>query len=132
MFTCTVPSAGELLISVADALDRHTSDRDRDVVVRCYTEAIGLGSRSMSPQLPSNRDFERLSDETGAQALEIGADRAGSGRAQCRNCRSPVNSMVIPRSSAAAIVSGSLTDPPGWITTVTPASAAASMPSRKG
>jgi hypothetical protein len=40
--------------------------------------------------------------------------------------------MASPASSAAAITSSSRIDPPGWITAVAPASAAASNPSAKG
>ena len=38
----------------------------------------------------------------------------------------PVKTMARPRSSAAAITSSSRIEPPGWITAVAPASAAAS------
>src|SRR4029077_8242529 len=51
---------------------------------------------------------------------------------QCRKCRTPVNTIAIPCSSAAAITSSSLTLPPGWITACAPARATTSMPSRKG
>jgi hypothetical protein len=51
---------------------------------------------------------------------------------QCRKCRWPVKTMASPAASAAAITSASLTDPPGWITAVAPASAAARRPSGKG
>lgn len=51
---------------------------------------------------------------------------------QCRNWRSPVKIMATPRSFAAAIVCSSFMLPPGWTITATPASAAASTPSRKG
>ena len=44
----------------------------------------------------------------------------------------PVNSIARPASSAAAITSSSRIEPPGWITAVAPASAAASSPSAKG
>src|SRR2546429_596424 len=44
----------------------------------------------------------------------------------------PVNTMARPRRSAAAITSGSRTDPPGWTTAVAPALAASSTPSGKG
>src|SRR5207302_3026890 len=53
-------------------------------------------------------------------------------RHQCRKWRSPVRTMARPCSSAAAIISSSRRPPPGWITTATPAPAAASTPSRKG
>ncbi len=43
-----------------------------------------------------------------------------------------VKSIAIPCSSAAAITSSSRMEPPGWITQVTPAAAAASIPSRNG
>ena len=51
---------------------------------------------------------------------------------QCRKCRAPVNAIAIPRSSAAAMTSGSFTEPPGWMAAVAPASAAASRPSGNG
>ena len=44
----------------------------------------------------------------------------------------PVNTIARPCASAAAITSWSRMDPPGWITAVAPASAAASSPSAKG
>ena len=44
----------------------------------------------------------------------------------------PVKTMARPASSAAAITSSSRIEPPGWITAVAPASAAASRPSAKG
>ena len=44
----------------------------------------------------------------------------------------PVKTMARPRSSAAAITSSSRIEPPGWMTAVAPASAAASRPSAKG
>ena len=61
--------------------------------------------------------------------------RAGSsGRsAQWRKCRSPVNTMATPSSSALAMSSPRpCTEPPGWTMTATPAAAAASMPSGNG
>ena len=44
----------------------------------------------------------------------------------------PVKTMARPRSSAAAITSSSRIEPPGWMTAVAPASAAAIKPSAKG
>ena len=44
----------------------------------------------------------------------------------------PVKTIASPALSAAAITSLSRIDPPGWITAVTPAAAAASSPSAKG
>ena len=60
--------------------------------------------------------------------------RAGAtaASAQCRKCRVPVSTMARPRSSAAAITSASRIEPPGWITAVAPASAAAIRPSANG
>ena len=52
--------------------------------------------------------------------------------AQCLKCRIPVKTMAMPRASAAWITSASLTDPPGWMAAVAPASAAAIRPSAKG
>src|SRR6266511_3309664 len=51
---------------------------------------------------------------------------------QCRKCRRPVTTTAMPRASAAASTSSSRTDPPGWITAVTPAWAATSMASGNG
>ena len=51
---------------------------------------------------------------------------------QCLKCRSPVNTMAMPRSFAAAMTSSSRTEPPGWMTARMPASARRSRPSRKG
>ena len=44
----------------------------------------------------------------------------------------PVKTMAMPRWSAAAITSGSLTEPPGWMTAVAPAATTVSSPSGKG
>src|SRR5689334_23582108 len=44
----------------------------------------------------------------------------------------PLNTMAMPASSAAAMTSLSLSEPPGWITAVAPASATASKPSGNG
>src|SRR5690606_4077830 len=70
------------------------------------------------------------------QAAGGGAARdrrhGGAFRAQCLKWRTPVNTMAMPCSSAAAITSASRIEPPGWITALMPASAAASMPSRNG
>ena len=51
---------------------------------------------------------------------------------QCRKWRWPVNTMASPASSAALMTSSSRTEPPGWMTAVAPASAAARRPSAKG
>ena len=51
---------------------------------------------------------------------------------QWRKWRSPVRTMARPCSSAAATTSSSRIDPPGWMTTVAPASTAPSRPSGKG
>src|SRR6185437_3151300 len=51
---------------------------------------------------------------------------------QCLKWRTPVNTMAMPRSSAAAITSASRTLPPGWITATAPWSATTSRPSRNG
>src|SRR5882762_10878725 len=40
---------------------------------------------------------------------------------QCRKWRMPVKTMARPSRSAAAMTSGSRTEPPGWITAVAPA-----------
>src|SRR6266508_2710299 len=64
---------------------------------------------------------------TGASQSETG-DQLG----QCRKCRRPVTTTAMPRASAAASTSSSRTDPPGWITAVTPAWAATSRASGNG
>ena len=75
-----------------------------------------------------------------AAAHATGLDRAnqvkraapsGAGD-QWRKWRSPVKTMAIPCSSAASITSASRMLPPGWITAVMPAAAAASSPSWNG
>ena len=60
--------------------------------------------------------------------------RAGHhhGAHQCRKCRSPVNTIASPSSSARAMICSSLIRPPGCTTTATPADAAASTPSGNG
>ena len=52
--------------------------------------------------------------------------------AQCLKWRTPVNTIAMPFSSAAAMDSASRIEPPGWITARMPAAAAVSMPSRNG
>src|SRR5581483_11785062 len=51
---------------------------------------------------------------------------------QCRKWRSPVKTMARPSSSARSMLASSRIAPPGWMTTATPAEAAASMPSGNG
>ena len=51
---------------------------------------------------------------------------------QWRKCRSPVNTMARPSSSARSMLGSSRIAPPGCTTTATPAAAAASMPSGNG
>ena len=53
-------------------------------------------------------------------------------KAQCLKCRVPVNTIATLCSSAAAMTLSSLTEPPGWITAVAPASIATSKPSGNG
>src|SRR5690606_12413867 len=77
-----------------------------------------------------------------AQPRPVGVDDPEAGDAQpgvdaedadqCRKCRTPVNTIAMPRSSAAAMTSSSRTEPPGWITATAPASTTTSRPSRKG
>ena len=81
---------------------------------------------------------EAAVDEHFDARLEVGERRLrdrGAGhedRAQCRKCRSPVNTIASPSSSAFSMIASSRIAPPGWITAATPAAAAASMPSSKG
>src|SRR5690606_18727729 len=58
--------------------------------------------------------------------------RAGGRGIQCRKWRTPVNTIAMPRSLAAAMTSSSRTEPPGWITQAAPASTTTSRPSRNG
>src|SRR6266704_1630294 len=51
---------------------------------------------------------------------------------QCRKCRTPVNTIASPSSSAAAMTSSSRMLPPGWMTALAPAWATTSTPSRNG
>src|SRR5690606_34688726 len=76
------------------------------------------------------------------QAWPVHVDDAEPGLAQARidaqdahqwrKWRVPVNTIGMPRSSAAAITSSSRMLPPGWITQLAPASTTTSRPSRKG
>ena len=69
----------------------------------------------------------------GQQRRAVERDRAiDCTAAQCRKWRSPVKTMAMPCSSAAAMTSSSRTEPPGWMTAATPADAQASRPSRNG
>src|SRR5262249_41528889 len=67
-----------------------------------------------------------------AAAYDQDLHEAGVCACQCRKCRMPVNAMVIPCSSAAAMTSSSRLLPPGCTMALMPYPAAASMPSRKG
>ena len=69
--------------------------------------------------------------DVGHHRLDDGSSGKQAG-AQWKKCLSPVKTMARPSSSAAAMISSSRIDPPGWMTTATPAEAAASMPSRNG
>ena len=51
---------------------------------------------------------------------------------QCRKCRTPVKTIAMSCSFAAAITSSSRKLPPGWITHDAPASTTTSSPSRNG
>src|SRR5690606_13809838 len=64
----------------------------------------------------------------GAPQARIDAEDAH----QWRKCRTPVSTMAMPRSSAAAMTSSSRTLPPGRMTQVAPASATTPRPSRTG
>src|SRR6185437_4688808 len=84
-------------------------------------------------------DGDALVGQPGHPVGHLGADPGRDrfaveqdGRHQCRKCRSPVTAMASPASSAAAITSPSLTDPPGWTTAITPAAARTRSPSGKG
>src|ERR1051326_5034796 len=71
----------------------------------------------------------------GPDAVDVADDEADVGcvcHHQCRKWRSPVKTIVTPRSLAAATTSASRTEPPGWMTARTPASTRMSRPSRKG
>src|SRR3712207_5483925 len=73
---------------------------------------------------------EREADQRAAEAVELGVEEVA--HAQCRKWRMPVKTMARPASSAAAMTSSSRIDPPGWMTAVAPASAAARSPSANG
>src|SRR5690606_7725348 len=75
--------------------------------------------------------------EAGAPQPRVDAEydvrgRAGGCRIQCRKWRTPVKTIAMPRSLAAAMTSSSRTEPPGWITQAAPASTTTSSPSRNG
>src|SRR5690606_9762858 len=69
-------------------------------------------------------------DDAEARASKAGVDAQDPH--QWRKCRVPVNTIGMPRSSAAAMTSSSRMLPPGWITQPAPASTTTSRPSRKG
>src|SRR5882672_3623442 len=109
---------------------------------REFGELAGLGDRHVLEAVLARRATVPWSDEDllHARALrEAPRDRVlSAARAddeqlhQCRKCRTPVNTMASPSSSAAAITSSSRTLPPGWITAFAPARATTSTPSRNG
>ena len=95
---------------------------------------LGLGGRRAGPTRPRCPGAPASRGSGPSRRGWPGADgrRSSSGHAQCRKWRMPVKTMARPRSSAAAITSSSRIEPPGWMTAVAPASAAASRPSAKG
>src|SRR5262249_57157646 len=91
---------------------RAGGQRDRHAGIECV-QACGGGG-------PAGGFGEELSE------------RAPPAQSQCLKCLVSVNTMAMPWSSAALITSSSRTEPPGWITAVAPASAAAGRPSAEG
>src|SRR5690606_9419111 len=91
----------------------------------CWRPAYGRGGeRQVMPRARSSNASGRTH---GARP-----PASTAGKPQWRKWRTPVNTMAMPCSSAAAITSASRIEPPGWITALMPAWAAASMPSRNG
>src|SRR5690606_20162243 len=70
--------------------------------------------------------------EAGQAQARVDAEDAHRARSQCRKCRTPGNTIAMPRASAPALPTSSPTEPPGWITAVEPMSATTSSPSRYG
>src|SRR5690606_7100374 len=112
---------------------------DADVAAPRFARGAGIARRDQDLAGPRRlRQFPRqrvlASPRTDHQNLHPSSpwERALRAIAQCLKCRTPVNTIAIPCSSAASITSASRIEPPGWITARIPAAAAASMPSRKG
>ena len=102
---------------------------DRSAAARCSASRCQFPARSLRLLSRYGRQSRQCCSLTACDD----ADCATASRsAQCRKWRMPVKTMARPASSAAAITSSSRSDPPGWITAVAPASAAASSPSAKG
>ena len=91
--------------------------------------APDVPARPVRPAAPQRATRPLPSEASRSRSKRSGERRR---RRQCRKWRSPVNTMAMPCSSAAAMTSASRTLPPGWMTARTPASATASRPSRNG
>ncbi len=104
-------------------------------VARHRSAPAGLGGRrgALGVEVDGEHVEARLGEDR-ARGPPDARPRTGDDRGarQWRKWRSPVKTMARPSSSALAMVSSSFTEPPGWMTTATPASAAASMPSGNG
>src|SRR5206468_10003397 len=68
-----------------------------------------------------------LFGQFGAHGSRDGGPVQNRSAHQCLKCLSPVNTMAMPCSSAAAMTSSSRMEPPGWTTVATPASLSSSM-----
>ncbi len=113
--------------------------RDADLRTVAVLEGdVGGAGRVVPDEHGPQPGFDADLQQTGHPLGQLGLDVGGEGGAveldgrQCRKCLSPVNTMATPSSSARAMICSSLMAPPGWTTTATPASAAASTPSANG
>ena len=133
LFTLSTP----IPLSRAEGLGRSggiTSERRADDASRRRRDRVRRTSWSEPPRRAERRWVGGVL-RAGLAADGGPATTAGAGRkrpVQCRKWRSPVNTITRPSSSARLITRSSPTDPPGWITQATPASAAASTPSGNG
>src|SRR3954447_381923 len=80
---------------------------------------------------PFGHEREPLGDRAAGPLLDLRRHLLRTGH-QCRKCRRCVKTMLMPASSAASTTAGSRTEPPGWMTAVTPASIASCGPSGNG
>src|SRR5262249_1275272 len=103
--------------------ERHKLSPGNGVVV--LLDQRRNGPRRIEAQANKHQNRDQLEDDERRQQSE----QPGH---QCLKCRRPVKSIAIWCSLQAAIVSGSLRLPPGWMTALIPAFAAMSIPSRNG
>ena len=140
---------GITVVTVDDRVQRLLRDRRRQLTVdRPHTDLgrvlalqshVRVARRVVADEDRPEAGRDALLAETLDARAQVVLDRVEQCGAveesrshQWRKCRSPVNTIASPSSSARSMIFSSRIPPPGWMTAATPASAAASMPSSNG